>query len=40
MIGKVLTIASLLVFVLAVFGVSFCNMIALGLALYVASELV
>ena len=38
--NKVLVIASLVVFVLAIFGVAFCNMIALGLALYVGSRLV
>ena len=40
MIGKVFLIASLVVFVLAIFGVAFCNMLALGLALFVASKLV
>ncbi len=40
MIQKVFKIAALVVFVLALFGVEFCNMLALGLALYVASEVV
>jgi len=40
MLSKVFVIASLIVFVLAIFGVAFCNMIALGLALYVGSKLV
>lgn len=39
--AKILLIASLIVFILAIFGVSFVsNMIALGLALYVAAKLV
>lgn len=38
--SKVLLILSLLVFVLAIFGVELGNTIALGLALYVGSKLV